>query len=254
MVQQRQARGFRRMAIAAVAGAVVLAAAGGSAVASVVFGDFETGTVGVFGSLTNPGVGPWTPPVNGAVITAPASSGALTGSKVLELTGSASFNFGQSSGAALGYDFLGGGMRSAFLANNQIEFDWLPVPNGSSAGFSQLYNVILNSQGGGFATVDGYGGGNANMNQFYFTGYTGNVHHIVVNYDAYKSTILASANPDAGGWLQFGVQPNAGGGAPADMYFDNFTLSTAAPTPEPASIGLLGIAGLGLLARRRRTA
>ena len=137
------------------------------------------------------------------------------------------------------------------LANNQIEFDWEPVPNGGSSGFSQLYNVILNSQGGGFTNVDGYSTGNANMNQFYFTGYNGNLHHIVVDYTNYKNTILASANPDGGSYLQFGIQPNAGGGAPADMYFDNFQLSL---TPEPGGFALVGVGVIGALRRRRRAA
>ena len=206
--------------------AAVTVAAGATARGDVVWGDFETGTAPGFGALTNSGVQPWTAPVAGNVITAP--SGALAGSKVLELTGSASFNFGQANGGALGFDFLSQNLRSAFLANDQIEFDWYPTPDPTtSAGFSQLYNVILNSAGGGFVNVDGYSAGNANLNQYYYTGYNGILHHVVVNYAAYKATILASATPDGGNYLQLGIQPNAGGGAPADYYFDNFKFSIA---------------------------
>ena len=235
----------------AFAAVAVVAGVCGAAQAAVSFGDFEDNTTDGFGSLGNSGVVAWSTPVAGNVITAPAGSGTMTGSKVLELTGSTSFNFGQASGAALGYDFLAGNHRADFLANNTIEFDWFPPPNGGSGGFSQLYNIILNSQGGGFTNVDGYGSGNANDNQFYFTGYTGNLHHIVVNYTSYKNAILASANPDGGTYLQFGIQPNAGSGAPADMYFDNFQLTT---TPEPASLGLMAVAGLAAMSRRRRQA
>jgi hypothetical protein len=214
--------------------------------------DFENGTTSGFGALTSStGVQPWTSPVAGEVITAPAGSGSLSGSKVLHLTGTAdSFNFGQSGGGALGFDFLGANLRQAFLDNDQLEFDWLPVANGSPSGYSQLYNIILNSQGGGFTNVDGYSvPGHDNFNQYYFTGYNGNVHHIVVNYSAYKNTILASATPNGGGWLQLGIQPNAGGGAPADYYFDNFAFTSV---PEPASLTALAAAPLALLARRRR--
>jgi len=211
------------------------------------FGDFEDGATDGFGALTNSGVQPWASPVAGAVIT--PVSGPLTGTKVLELTGSAAFNFGQGSGGALGDDFLGNNLRAAFLANNQIEFDWEAVPNGGSSGFSQLYNIILNSQGGGFVNVDGFSAGNANMNQFYFTGYNGNLHHIVVDYTNYKNAVLASAFPDGGNYLQFGIQPNAGGGAPADMYFDNFKFSA---TPEPSTFALLGLGAVGAMFRRRR--
>jgi MYXO-CTERM domain-containing protein len=213
--------------------------------AAVSFGNFEDNTTDGFASLGNSGVQPWASPVAGAVVT-PSSSG-LAGSKVLELTGNPSFNFGQASGAALGYDFLANNLRAAFLANNAIEFDWVAVPNGATAGFSQLYNVILNSQGGGFVNVGGYSTGDNNENVGYFNGYTGPTHHVVINYSAYKANVLASANPDGGGWLQFGIQPNAGGGAPADMYFDNFQFTTV---PEPASLGLAGLTALGLIRRR----
>src|SRR5947207_12633599 len=174
---QRALRASRRSAaltILAVATAVTAAAR-----ADVVWGDFESGTAPGFGALTNSGVQPWAAPVAGNVITAP--SGPLAGSKVLELTGQESFNFGQGGGAALGFDFLSQNLRQTFFDNDQIEFDWYPVPNGSPSGYSQLYNVILNSQGGGFTNVDGYSQGNNNLNQFYFTGYNGVVHHAVVN-------------------------------------------------------------------------
>jgi hypothetical protein len=238
------------IAVGSALAVLVFATCVGTTQAAVSFGNFEDNTVDGFGALTNSGVQPWASPVAGAVITpgtGPLSGG---GNKVLELTGNASFNFGQANGGALGFDFLAANFRADFLANSQIEFDWEPVPNGGSSGFSQLYNVILNSQGGGFTNVDGYGGGNANMNQFYFTGYTGNLHHIVVDYTNYKNTILASGFPNGGTYLQLGIQPNAGGGAPADMYFDNFQLTS--PVPEPASLTLLALGTFGSVLRRRR--
>src|SRR5438477_10744397 len=91
-------------AACASAAALAMTALAIPAHADVVWGDFETGTAPGFGALTNSGVQPWTPPVAGAVITAP--SGPLAGSQVLELTGAESFNFGQGSGAALGFDYL----------------------------------------------------------------------------------------------------------------------------------------------------
>ena len=253
-----QSYGVSRRKLATVRSAIAvlaLIACVGTARGATVFGNFEDNATDGFGALTNSGVVPWNTgtggpgPANGTVIT--PASGPLAASKVLDLTGSASFNFGQSSGGALGYDFLANSLRPAFFANNTIEFDWEAVPNGGSAGFSQLYNIILNSQGGGFTNVDGYSTGNANMNQFYFTGYNGNLHHIVVNYQNYKNTILASGTPDGGNTLQFGIQPNAGGGAPGEMYFDNFQLTT---TPEPSSFALIAIGVVGVLRRRRRSA
>jgi hypothetical protein len=224
--------------------AAIIAGLAGSARA-VVMANFEDNTVDGFGNLTNStGVQPFASPTAGAVVT--PGSGPMAGAKVLEVTGNASFNFGYSQSAAIGFDFLGAGLRSAFLTNNKIEFDWEGVPNGGSGGFLQLYNIILNSQGGGFTNVAGQSMGTPETNQFYFTGYTGALHHVSIDYTNYKNTVLASANPDGGGWLQFAIQPNAGGGAPADIYFDNFQL-----TPEPASLGVMAVGAVGMLRRRR---
>jgi len=214
----------RLLRSAATAAAVLLPCS--AVLADVVINDFENGSVGGFGWLTGDsrGIQPWSPdngPANGAVIT--ASSGPLAGSKVLELTGTPAFNFGQSGAAPLGLDID----RPSFFANDQLEFDWYPVPNGGDAGYSQLYNIVINSEAGGFNAAGGYGAGDANANQFYFTGYTGNLHHVVVNYTGIKSNIQSQSGTlsTGGGWLQLAIQPNSGGGAPADMYFDNFKWS-----------------------------
>jgi hypothetical protein len=229
--------------------AVVLSFAG-VASAQVSFGDFQTGTAPGWGSLTNAGIGPWTAPVTGSVAT--GSVGSFSGSQVLNITGTPAFNFGQSGGAAVGFDFLSQNLRNDFLANSKLEFDWLAVPQGSTSGFNELFNVILNSQGGGFTNVGGQSQATPNSQQFYFSGYNGNVLHVVVDYTTYKNTILASANPNGGGWLQFGIQPNAGGYSAgitqANFQFDNFKLTGV---PEPASIGVLMVGCVGLLRRRR---
>ena len=173
----RSTRGRKFLVFLAVA--AVAFAASGPARAVITFGDFEDNTTQGFGALTNSGVQPWSAPVAGAVIT--PGSGPMAGTKVLELTGTPTFNFGQASGGALGYDFLAHSLRPAFFANNNLEFDWEGVPNGGSAGFAQLFNIILNSQGGGFVNVGGSNSGTPNTNQFYFTGYNGNKLHVVVD-------------------------------------------------------------------------
>src|SRR4051812_33080862 len=156
---------------------VALAIFEGASARGGIFADFEGGVVPPgWGALTNSsGVQPWAPPVAGAVVT--PSSTPMAGGKVLELTGTASFNFGQSGGGALGFDFLTANLRADFLANDVLEFDWLAVPNGAPSGFSQLFNVILNSQGGGFVNVAGSSMGSPETQQGYFTGYNGIVHH-----------------------------------------------------------------------------
>lgn len=224
---------------------VAVGVCGGSAQAAVSFGDFENGSTSGFGNLTSStGVQPFAAPATGQVIT--PTAGSLT-TKVLDLTGSG-YNGGQSGGADLGYDFVANGHLTDFMNNDVLSFDW-EAPPGSTAGFTQIYQVVLNAPGAGYQGVDGYGQtSNPDLNQYSYSGYNGITHHYTFNYDAYKAQI--SANP---GYLQLGIVTNNGQGAPADIYFDNFQLSAAA-TPEPASLGLLGAVGLGLMGRRRRRA
>src|SRR4051812_41993948 len=199
-LQQRQPS--TRSTLTAAAGAAALLLACGSVLrADVPINDFENGSVGGFGWLTGDsrGIIPWNPtdpttPANGTIIT--ATSGPLTGSKVLEMTGTTAFNLGQAGAAALGLDFN----RTAFFANDQLEFDWYPLPNGGDAGYSQLYNIVVNSEGGGWNAAGGFGNGDANANQYYFTGYTGNLHHVVVDYTGVKNNIQSGTLTDGGGW------------------------------------------------------
>ena len=222
----------------------------GSAQAAVAIADFENNSLAGWGTLTNTGFLPPAAPISQQIIT--GSVGTTSGSKVLELSGNAAFNFGQPNGAALGFDFLSQNLLNAFLTHDRIEFDWVAPPSGSPSGFSQLFNIILNSETGGFTTIAGSSQNTPETNQFYFTGYNGVVHHVVLDYTAYKNTIINSGNPNNGGagtYLQFGIQPNAGGGAPAVMHFDNFTFTSV---PEPSALALVGLGGLAVLARRRR--
>jgi hypothetical protein len=217
--------------------------------AQVVFGNFEDGLTDGFGTGTNSGVtaNTFASPTAGAVIT-PGSGSDLT--KVLDLTASG-FNGGLSSGADLAYDFVTNGLASQFLANDILTFSWEVPPSATGSGFSQLFNIIFNAPGAGFHNVGGSGGGTfagvtvtGTVNQN--PPYNGQVNTVSINYDAYKAAISASP-----GFIQLEFQTNNGGGAPSDIYFDNFTLSAV---PEPATIVLagLGMAALGLIAKRRR--
>jgi hypothetical protein len=218
--------------------------------ASVTFANFEDGTPDGFGTLTNSsGVtkNVFSAPTAGAVIT-PTTGADLT--KVLDLT-AGGFNGGLGSGAALGYDFVANGMGAQFLANDVITFNWEVAPGTQATGFSQLFNIILNAPGGGFTTVGGQGGTTSplavttgTVNQF--PPFSGQLNTVSINYDAYKAAILANTSTPS--FIQLAFQTNDAN-PPTDFYFDNFTLSTV---PEPASIGLLGVAAASLLARRTR--
>jgi MYXO-CTERM domain-containing protein len=211
--------------------------------ADVVFGNFEDGGFDGFGTFTpSSGIAPFpASPGPTVTISTPPSGGDTT--KVLDVAG-AGFDGGQSGGEDVGYDFVTNGNAAAFMANDILTFNWIVPVSSTPSGFNQIFNVVLNAPGGGFKTVGGQALAD-NSTDDENPPYDGRVNTISINYDAYKATI--SANP---GFLQLGITTNNGGGAPAEVFFDNFTLS-ANPTPEPASCALLGVGAIALLRRRR---
>src|SRR5687767_11363870 len=120
-----------KRSLAAFAVAILAVAGFASSARAATFADFQGGTAPGWGALTGSGVQPWAAPVSGSVTT--GSVGSFNGSQVLQLNGNASFNYGQSGGGALGFDFLSQNLRNEFLNHTKLEFDWLAVPNGSSA-------------------------------------------------------------------------------------------------------------------------
>ena len=243
---QNASRSKRRLALltgAAALGSICWCAGAG---AQVTFANFEDGTFDGFGTATNSGItaNSFSSPTSAVVDTGPSTDP----TKVLDLTASG-FNGGLSSGADLGYDFAANGFTSQFLANDIITFDWIVPPSSTTGGYSQLYNIILNGAGAGYDVVGGSSGATSSLatvtgpvNQY--PSFSGQVNQVSINYDAFKAALSASP-----GYIQLEIQTNNGGGAPADILFDNFTLSQV---PEPATLGIVSIASLGLLRRRHR--
>lgn len=173
---------------------------------------------------------------------------------VFDLSG-AGYNGGLSSGNDVGYDFAANGNIAQFMANDILSFNW-EVPVSTTANpnaYSQIFQVVINAQGAGYNIV---GGSNvttgsletANSVNNQGSPYAGELNTFSFNYDSLKAAL--PANPT---YLQLGISTNNGNGVPGETYFHNFTLSSTSATPEPASLGLLAVAGLGVL-RRRRTA
>jgi len=215
--------------------------------AQVTFANFEDNTFDGFGTGTNSGVTPgvFSAPTSAVIDTGPATDP----TNVLDLTASG-FNGGLSSGADLGYDFVQSGFLAQLEANDIITFNWIVPVSSTGSGYSQLYNIILNGANAGYHTVGGSSGGTdltlatvtGTVNQY--PGYSGQINTVSINYDGWKAAMGASPS-----YAQLEFQTNNGGGAPSDILFDNFVLSSV---PEPTTLGLLSIAGLGLLRRHRR--
>jgi hypothetical protein len=160
---------------------------------------------------------------------------------------------------------------AAFNANSWITFTF-SVPSGSStAGYSQIYNLVLNAptygyqnfmNGGSSAATWGtysQATGTTGFNQsgtpnYYF--YAGDAaldsETVTVNYSSALSAIEAGGES----YLQMTFQGNTGGGSPLIMDFNNVELSTGpfgdAAAPEPSTIALGALGAAALLFRRRK--
>ena len=157
---------------------------------------------------------------------------------------------------------------AAFNANTLLTFTMSVPSDGATAGYWQIYNLVLNAPGFGYnnvgsggnqaatwgahSTATGDTGNNQNgMPNFYF--YTGvkalQTETVTFDYSSFKSAIIAGGES----YLQLTFQGNQGGftgGPPDDIYLNNIYLSV----PEPTTMSLMGagIALTGLLIRRRK--
>ncbi len=119
------------------------------------------------------------------------------------------------------------------MNNDIISFDMTFPVSTTSAGYAQVYNVVLNSNTGGFTQV----GDAPFANQY--PPYSGQTTHVTLNYDSYKQAMGTGAVS----YLQLFLTTNNGGGAPSEMYLDNFQLSSSAPPPPSFMVG--DLEGLG---------
>jgi hypothetical protein len=194
--------------------------------ADYVLGDFETGFDG-WGTWSSNAVQP--NPANFALST---TNGVTRGSSSLQVTQS-----GWAQGLALNFD---GSQRAAFMSHDTFSIDMSVAANDGTitGGYTQIYSVALNGEGGSFSDVVT----GTPVNFYWWEGSGARTLTLSFNYSAYRDTLVA--NP---GWIQMILALNTGGGAPAQMYFDNAKLSGV---PEPATMTLLGL-GLALLRKRK---
>jgi hypothetical protein len=158
---------------------------------------------------------------------------------------------------------------AAFNANSYITFTWSVAPGAATAGYSQIYNLVLNAPGYGYnnfmnggsaaATWGAYSQatGTTSFNQngepnYYF--YSGDAaldtESVTINY----ASVLAAIQGGGESYLQMTFTGNDGGGAPTTMLFNNVELSTGpfgSSVPEPSTIAL-GVTGISALLFRRR--
>lgn len=277
---------------AGVIGGLVAFGATKAANAQTVFANFEDGTTDGFGTLTNSGYSATPFSGDSQAVITPGSGGDTTKVLDLTAAGynggggsgtDLGYDFTTST------DSLNAGLPNvmfvatsgghsvtvsvtpevaAFLSNDVLSFNWETASNSSTGGYSQIYQTTFTSYingtynqytgVGGYGTIGGNSGSSTDSEGDTISGTVGQnppfssqLNTVSINYDAFKAQLLANivASDSAPVSIGFGITTNNGGGAPADFYFDNFTLSAV---PEPASLSLLGLGGLGLLARRRK--
>jgi hypothetical protein len=175
----------------------------------VVFGSFEGAQNDGWGWFNTNGftIDPFA--TNSGVTYSYVPTGATDGTTALsvDVAGFKSFD--------MAYDFLANGHLADFLNNDIISFDMTFPTSSTSSGYAQIYNLVLNSNLGGFNQV-----GDAPLANQY-PPYNGQVNHVSLNYDSYKATVGTSPQ-----WLQLFLSTNNGSGAPSAMYLDNFNLSS----------------------------
>jgi hypothetical protein len=133
---------------------------------------------------------------------------------------------------------LDAAQRADFMANSTFSVDVsVAATPGITAGYSQVDSVSMNAAGAGWTTVLS----GTPINFYWWDGRSDETKTLEVDYSAFRDLITDT------GYIEIIFALNTGGGAPSQMYFDNAQL-----VPEPATIGLIGIFGGGLLAIRRR--
>ncbi len=136
------------------------------------------------------------------------------------------------------------GLVDEFMANDKFAID-VTVPadallNGTG-GYAQIYNVSLNAEGYGwhdvFATTPA-------LNFYFWNGSPQQAGTLEFDYSAAKALM-----PAAPSYLEIIIATNSSSNR-GTFYFDNARLVGYA-NPEPATIALLSLGGLALLAKKR---
>ncbi|MEM8874974.1 MAG: PEP-CTERM sorting domain-containing protein [Planctomycetota bacterium] len=215
---------MERLSLLAAGAAIAFAASGASAAAF--FESFESGTTGIFGPAEDGD--PGTPLPSLTVSTLNATDGT---NSVLATQAADGFNQYLRSLDLFEIDDAGTTLSDAFKVGGTLTGDVFLVAGAGSAA----PEVFMARQGGsvGFDLTDGDG-------NFNFAPLTDGA--------SASFSFGVPALPGETGVIGFSLGAQ-NVGPDAQLFFDNIVFT---PIPEPASVGLLGMGLLGLVARRRR--
>lgn len=158
---------------------------------------------------------------------------------------------------SFGYSFSTAGTSADWYANKYLVFDVIYrglATDINSGGFSQVFQVLFQSDFNSFelqaytSNADGvplnqFGGGGTAVGWGANSEFVQTVLSVVIDYSSFRDYLVTNGHTSPS-TLQFWMSTNDDN----RIYkaIDNVRL-----TPEPASLGLLGIGGLLMLARRR---
>lgn len=222
--------GWRMLAVGVVSLGVVGAAEG-----EVVIGDFENGSYDGWIDWSSSQA-----PLVAPKFTFSNSLGVTRGSSALVLTQN---GWNQNLSIKLQDTTLHPDYRAAFLANTQIQFD-ITLPASTVSGWTQIFDLALNAEGWGFTSLAsaqpvpgaqwGWGPDGGGVQQY------------TVTFDYSAALAVIPANPN---YVEFILATNNDGlDTHGTYHIDNIRLSSI---PEPAALSLVGVAGLGLMRRRK---
>jgi hypothetical protein len=198
---------------------------------TVVIGSWETGNDGWGGWISNNVVAASPMPItlSNGVTYSLSTIGATLGSSSLHMNES---NWQQSLAISLS--------GADFTSHNTFSIDMTVAANDGTitGGYSQITAVWMNAATTGWTSIVS---GNP-LNFYWWAGSGQRTSTLTVDYSAYRAANASSS------WGQIIIGFNTGGGAPPDFYLDNAKLTG---TPEPATMGLLGLGGLALIRRKR---
>lgn len=176
-----------------------------------------------------------------AAVTAPkyeyTTNGATSGSYALQLN-QAGWN------QNLAIKLQNSSLVDEFMAHTKLKID-LTVPATTTSGWAKIEEILINAQGaswGDYKVVapamlgwgDGGGGAQTATLVFDYSAFLSDPDVLALGHDPWWVEIIIATNSDA----SHGV-----------FQFDNARLTD--PVPEPGTLGLAGLAGVGLLRRRR---
>lgn len=126
----------------------------------------------------------------------------------------------------------------AFMENSILTIDISVAANDGTitGGYSQVAAVYMNAEGPGWTTV----ASDNPVNFYWWEGSGERTLTLEIDYSDFRDAITGTD------YIEIILALNTGGGAPAEMYFDNAQL-----IPEPATLALLGIGAMALLRRKR---